>query len=47
MKIKYFRPDSIIKVNGEGIPIHSQGNISKKNMKKGDLYIKFNIIFPT
>jgi DnaJ family protein B protein 11 len=34
------QPGDIIKVKGEGMPIHQSG-------EKGDLYIRIDIIFPT
>ena len=40
-------PETVKIVKGEGMPIYEK-ELSKRgnNVKKGDLYVKFNIIFP-
>jgi DnaJ-class molecular chaperone with C-terminal Zn finger domain len=47
--VKDFSPKSVKKVPGEGMPIHNE-KINAKNfnkpLEKGDLYIKFDIVFP-
>lgn len=39
-------PDTIKKIEGEGMPIWDKKDYLCKNQKKGDLYVSFEITFP-
>jgi DnaJ-class molecular chaperone len=45
-----FRPKTVRHVKGEGMPVHSTGSsdpAQRGAAKRGDLYLRFNIIFPS
>jgi DnaJ family protein B protein 4 len=41
-------PKTILKVPGQGFYVKSESNeVNQERMKRGDLYVRFDIIFPT